>query len=341
MTIDAVTNMEVTLNGSRKSSRFDLTVSTGGDVSNSRWLNLSPGMAAAKILMRSEPNEGEVTLFDGLVESIAYDPINRLAQVEGRDYSSVLMNTSYQDAYLNQTASEIATQIAQRHGFNPSITPTTTLAGDYQGDGYSQMLLNTHSRITSEWDLLSHLAENEGFELFVTGTTLVFAPLTSLETNYLTLCNSDVKSVRFHRNCPLSSQTTLTVKSWNTWQNQMVYYTDGWSDDQTVSDPAGLSCDPATEIAIVRPNLTSSDAERLVQRYSGALAERVLSVEIAIPGEMLLKPFDTVTFGGNGSSFDADYIVRSVRRQFSATGGFIEFIHGFVTSSTLSDGGSM
>jgi hypothetical protein len=335
ISIDSITHMEVSLNGSRKSSHFELTVSTGGSVPNGCWLESSPGMAAVKILMHFQQNGSEINLFEGLADSVAYDPINRLARVEGRDYSSVLISSSYQDAYCNQTASEIASQIAQRHGFNSSIAQTTALVGSYQCDGYNQVLLNTHSRIISEWDLLNNLAINEGFELFVSGTTLVFAPSASLQTNYLTIHNADVKSVKFRRVLPLSGQTSLVVKSWNSWLNQMIQYTDGQPDDQTPSESTGLNSDLGTEIAIVRPNLTSSVTEQLAQRYSSAMAERLLSVELVLPGETSLKPLDILTIVGNGPNFNADYVVRSIRRQFSEAGGFTESILAFVTTSPI------
>lgn len=209
------------------------------------------------------------------------------------------------------------------------------MVGSYQSDDYNQLLLNAHSKITSEWDLLFQLAISEGFELFVSGKTLVFAPLTALPTNYWTIDNGDMKSIRFSRNCPLSSQTRLIVKSWNSWLNQMLSYTWDQANDETSSDPIGLSCDPGTNITIVKPNLTSQGTEQWAQNYLNSLNERNLSVDIVLPGDMALKPLDILTISGNGPIFDAHYLVRSIHRQFSWTGGFTDAIHGFVVTSDL------
>jgi hypothetical protein len=283
----------------------------------------------------------DVAVFEGLADEVVYDPINRVVSVVGRDYSSVMINSSYQGSYYNQTASEVATQISSRHGFVSSIAPTSMMIGTFRSDNYSQIMLNTHSRITNEWDLLCHLAASEKFELFVDGTALVFAPLESLKRNFLTIGDSDIKRMRFHRRCPLADQTRITVKSWNSWLNQMLSHTDSQASG-TIGDTApGLTSDLGIEIAVVRPNLMPNDTEQLVQRCLNRLNEKVLSVDLVLPGDLSLKPRDVLTIRGNGENFDADYNVQSVRRHLSATEGFIEYVHGSAAASAgwLTPGG--
>ena len=334
-TVNSIMHADIIRAGSCKSSRFELTVSTLGDTSGNQWLDLLTGKVTVEILMRSQPDGNDVSMFEGLADSIALDPINGVARVQGRDYSSILVNSTYEDSFCNQTASEIVASIAGRHGFTPNITTTSTMTGSYQSDNYNQVLLNAHSRITSEWDLLIHLAKIAGFELFIDGTTLVFAPLSSLPQNYVAIDRSQVKSIKFHKMCPLTDQTILTVKSWNSWLSQVSLYTDEQSVNQPLSDVTSLSNAPGTEIAIIRPNLTPQGAEQLAQQHLLVLNEQKLTVEIVMPGEFSLKPFDVLSVTGGGSNFDADYTVRSVRRHFSATAGFVDYIQGFV-GSTLS-----
>jgi phage protein D len=331
--VDSILHIDMTIAGSNRSSQFEITVSIEDRLQTERWLNPSTGKVAVTIFMHCQEYDSDTVIFQGLADGVAFDPINRVARVQGRDYSSVLISSGYQNSFCNQTASEIAGQIAQRHGFDQDIVATSAMVGSYQSSTYNKVLLNTHSRITSEWDILTQLATSEGFELFVSGTTLVFAPLASLQTNNWTISNDYVKSIKFHKVCPLSGQTSIVVKSWNSWLNQSLASTSQQSYSQVDSSTGGLNGDLATEVAIVKPNLTSQGAERLALRYSDQLNQQGLVVEFILPGNLSLAPRDIVTIDGNGAGFDADYLVKSVHWRYSSTGGFTQSVRGFATIS--------
>jgi hypothetical protein len=99
-------------------------------------------------------------------------------QIEGRDLSSRLIENKTQEAFVNQTSSQVATTLAQRRGLTPQVTATTTLVGRYYQQDHVRDSLNQFSRTTTEWDLLIYLAQREGFDVFVKGTTLYFQPTT-------------------------------------------------------------------------------------------------------------------------------------------------------------------
>jgi phage protein D len=253
----------------------------------------------------------------------------------GRDYSSVLISSTYQNSFYNQTASEIANSIAARHGFVPNISPTSTMVGSYQCDDHSQILLDVHSPITNEWDLLKHLAQSEGFQLFVNSTMLVFAPTSALPGNAWSVEAKDVMGLTFHKVCPTSDQTTLTAKSWNSWLNQAFTFADEQSAGQADYALSVPDADPGTEIAMVRPNLMPQGVEQLVNQRLSETNEQALTVQIVMPGEMSFSPGDVLTITSNYNGFDADYIIRSVRRRFSSAGGFIQHVHGFAKEANL------
>jgi hypothetical protein len=285
--------------------------------------------------MRLQPDGSSSVMFDGLADNIAIDAINNTASVIGRDYSSVLIGSTFQDSFCNQTASDIASSIAARHGLVPNISPTPTMIGSYQCDGYNQVLLNEHSPIKSEWELLKYIARAEGFELFVDGTTLVFAAAKDLPRNAVTIGVGDVTGLTFHRICPTSAQTTLTAKSWNSWLAQAFSHTDDHSTDQSAFGLPALSPEPGTEISMVKPNLTPRDTERLVNQRLNAMIELATTVQIAMPGEMSLMPGDILSIISGNTSFDADYVIGSVRRRFSPAAGFVQYIHGSTLAVNL------
>ena len=327
--VDSIIHAEIVSRGSCKSSRFELTISITKNTRDRGWLSLIGGRVTVEIYVYSKITGDGVAIFEGLADSISVDQTNSIARILGRDYSSVLIDSTYQDSFCNQTASEIAYSIAARHKLRTNVFTTSTMVGSFQDNGYNQLLLNTHSRITSEWDLLVQLARNEGFELVVDGDILVFAPAIALPRINSTVNVGDVMGIRFHKNCPLSAQTTLTVKSWNSWLAQALYHSDDQSSDQGTTSPLGLDDNSGLEIAIVKPNLSSLDAERIANTSLDTIRQQALTVQITMPGEMLMKPRDNLTITGSESAFDTNYVITSIRREFSTTAGFIQYIQGF------------
>jgi phage protein D len=332
--IDSIMHAEIMTNGSCKTSQFEITVSTIARPLTENILGSLNERVVVRIFMRVLRDESDVTMFVGLADSITIDPVKNTVRISGRDYSSALISSTYQSSFCNQTASEIANFIAMRHGLDSRITTTSALAGGYQGNDYNQILLNTHSQITNEWDLLIHLAKIEGYELFVDGSTLVFSPSSDLERNYASLDVSHVTGMKFHKNLVSSNLTSIIVKSWNSWLNHALEHTVGQSSDQVSPDGASLTSDPGAEMAIIMPNLTSMDAERIATRYGNARSEQLLTIQVTMPGELSLKPRDVLTVTGNGAVFDAQYVVRSIRRSFSPTAGFVQYIQGYATNVT-------
>jgi phage protein D len=331
--VDTILHASITDNGSCKASHFELTAQASGDTSSDLWLNSLDERLTVTISIYSDWNDSSTTIFEGLADSMLFDPLRMIARIQGKDYSSILANSSFQDSFLNRTASEIARSIAGRHGFGSNISSTTALVGSYRSGNHNQMALNAYSHITSEWDLLIHLARSEGFELFVDGGTLVFAPAEALQHNYVAIDNSDVQDIRFSKNCQLSGQTTVVVKSWNSWTNRASLSSQQQAADQ-VPSALGSGANSATEFVLVKPNLAPADVERLAQSYSAALNKQTIGVEIAMPGEPFLRPGDVLTVGGSGTGFDMEYTIASVRRRFSSTAGYVQHVHGFANRTT-------
>ena len=102
--------------------------------------------------------------------------LNRTVEIDGRDLTARLLDARTQETFSNQTASQIAETLAARHGLTPNVTATQTLAGRYYAADHDRLTLGQFSRATTEWDLLTFLAAREGFEAYVSGQTLTFAP---------------------------------------------------------------------------------------------------------------------------------------------------------------------
>src|SRR5690606_20563436 len=111
------------------------------------------------------------------------------------------------------SSSEIVSQLATARGLTPFVTRTATPFGTYLNNPQNQYtMLSTNS---TEWDLMTFLAREEGFDLFVTGTNLYFQPKDEsnpyrivMDTPFFStpgeIPNSNVSEIQFKRNMRLA-----------------------------------------------------------------------------------------------------------------------------------------
>ena len=257
-----------------------------------------------------------VSLIQGEPDSIGIDALNQTADVEGRDLTARLLDARTQETFSNQTASEIANTLAGRHSLTPVVAATSTLAGRYYGNEHDRISLGQFSRAMTEWDLLTFLAAQEGFNVYVSGTSLYFGPPSTGAPTYNLLPDACM-SLQLEHTLTLARDIEVTVKSWNTRQ-QLAF-------SQAASrGTSGQVGGAPQKIVVVRPNLSPNDALQLAQRILADLSahERVVTVEI--PGELSLSPRTQVALTGTGTDFDQTYYVAELDRHFSSDRGFTE-----------------
>lgn len=257
------------------------------------------------------------SLIQGEIDTVSIDPIQRTIEFDGRDLTARLLDARTQQTYANQTASEIATTLAARHGLTPAITATTTLAGRYYGAEHDRITLGQFSRALTEWDLLTFLAAREGFDVFVQGQTLVFQP-PATATPPILLGVADCLFLALDRALTLARDIEVTVKSWNT-RHQAAFTQTARS-----SAPGGRRSGPPQHIVVVRPNLTADEALQLAQRILADLSRHERIVRVELPGELSLTSRSHVTLIGTATDFDQTYFVAELDRHFSLDHGFTQ-----------------
>jgi phage protein D len=260
-----------------------------------------------------------VSLLQGEADSIHVDVIQGTLEVDGRDLTGRLLDARTQETFANQTASEIANTLAARHSLTPVVTATTTLAGRYYGAEHDRIVLGQFSRATTEWDLLTFLAAQEGFEVFVAGQSLHFQPLSQTGAPAI-LTPGDCLSLSLERSLTLARDLEVTVKSWNT-RHQAAF-------SQTARSAArgrgSGGNGPPQRIVVVRPNLSPNEALQLAQRILTDLSGHERLVHAELPGELTLTPRSQVTLTGTGTDFDQTYYVAELDRHFSVQHGFTQ-----------------
>ncbi|MCX7382762.1 MAG: hypothetical protein NT133_15400 [Alphaproteobacteria bacterium] len=265
-----------------------------------------------EVLVSLDDGAGFESLVKGDVDRVEYDPMTGVVRLEGRDFSSRLMEARVGESFVNLTASEIATKMAARHGLDADVQVTRVPVGRLWEGNHQRSLLDQFSRAATEWDLLAALAEIEGFDLFVEGPTLHFRP--TGHAPLLRLSLAETGSVRLERALTLAGGIEVVVRSWNAERQE--------SCEERVSRPG----QKLRQYVYVVPNLTAAEAALLAQRRLAAIGrhERVVSIEM--PGELDIRPRMRIALAGSGTGFDQPYWVDRVDRRIGRH-GFRQTVH--------------
>ena len=249
----------------------------------------------------------------GPVDRVDIDPACGEVLIEGRDLTAGFIEARIQENFENQTASMIATTLSVRRGLIPAVVPTLNLVGrDFQND-HARTTLDQHAKSTTEWDLLVRLAEQEGFDVWVEGRTLYFAPL-SLDSLPLVLTPQDCITMRLQRSLTLSAGLSVAVKSWDCRGTQAIVQS------AASSDYSGAT----PNYIVVRPNMTRESAQTLAQRILSQMSQQERCIAIDMPGDLTTQPRDSLLVSETGTDFDGIYVITTVERRMSFHEGFTQ-----------------
>jgi len=251
----------------------------------------------------------------GDADSIEIDPIRQDIQLAGRDLTARFLLSQTQQTFENQTSSEIASAIVTRHGLVPQVTATSTLVGRYFGTSRTRTAMYQNARATNDWDLLVWLAEIEGFDLWVDGSTLYFQP-PSTSGPTLTICPADCIELSLHRSLDIAAGVSIQVKSWDCQTQQSV--------SQTLSSVNSPNSN--ISLVIVRPNLPPGDATLMAQQALAQMTAHERVISFTVPGDLTTAPRMTIELTSTGTDFDGTYQVAEIERCFSLREGFVQHV---------------
>lgn len=268
-----------------------------------------------------------LSAFIGDVADIHIDLPNGTVEVTGRDLAGRLIDGRTRETFANQSSSEIATTIAGRFGLAADVNATTRLAGSYYQLEHDKLTSDSFSRTTTYWDLLSFLARQEGFDLWVDGRTLHFkkaveiasvqsVPLVwSPASGDVAYPSVPVADIQMRRSCTIGQGIKVVVKIWSSkakTSSEISYPTSGSKDSQ--------------EYVYVRPGWSPERALQFAQSEYADILRHERTVDISMPGELGLTARSIVSLAGTGTSFDTSYFVDELTREFSLDGGFIQHV---------------
>ena len=330
--IQGVTEVDISANNHYAADRFRAAVAIGADALANAQFWASTANILVDIQFSLDGGLTFVSLIQGLIDSVAMDVVSGMLYLEGRDLTSTLIEARTQDTFANRTSSEIATMLAQRHGLTPVVTATTTPVGRYYQSEHDRITLNQFSQSMTEWDLLVFLAGLEGFDVYVTGTSLHFEPPAAGAALPVVMTPAMLQELRLERSLTLARGIVVTVKSWNSRQQTAFAQTVRASGQSGAVGGPGEQFAPPQQYVFVRPNLTMNDALTLAQKKLAELSVHERVWEAVMPGDLTLDPRSQVSLVGTGTDFDQIYYIDVIERHFSPGRGFVQRVRAKNTS---------
>jgi phage protein D len=314
---------QVYSNNHYAADRFSVTVALNADPSSAAFWSGTPDILLD--VRMSLDGIGFTSVVQGAVDLVDLDLVQGVIRAEGRDLTATLIESRTQETFANRTASEIAQLFAGRHNLASEVAETRTPVGRYYQDEHDRITLGQFSRATTEWDLLVFLAQQEGFDVFVSGSTLYFQPPAGADVA-LTLSPDTVLDLRLERSLTLARDIEVTVKSWNSRQQNAFTQTARSRGHGQGAGLGGGRSGPPQRYVIVRPNLTSDQALQLAQQKLAELTRHERVISATMPGELTLTPRSLITLQGTGTDFDQTYYVDTIERHLHMEGGFTQHL---------------
>ena len=273
--------------------------------------------------LRVSVDGAERSLILGEADELSIRPATGAIEISGRDLTARLIDNKIQQAFKNKTSSEIAIELAARRGLTPIVDATATPVSRYYSNDHDQVSNDQFSRGSTEWDLLTYLAQQEGFDVFVVGTDLHFEkavdPATAEPYSVKwdqTGRSGDVIDMHLERSLTLAKDVVVLVRSWHSGKGHAF----------TKSSPPGASKGAvnqgkAQRYVVTRPNLTEDQAQQLANNMREDITKHERRIEFHVPGEVTLSPRDIISLTGCGG-WDQNYFVNTVDRRVSMDQGF-------------------
>jgi len=268
------------------------------------------------------------SMLTGVVDKVRDDFVGGTISLEGRDNTASFLDTKTTANFMNQTSSQVVQKLAAGHGFTADVTATSAKTGQYYSSNYNRL---TDEK--TEWDLLTFLAKQEGYAIWMTGTTVHFHPAsqtygTPVPIIYTPPTSASVASGNFislvcGRELTLAGDVSVQVSSWNHKGKVALTAT-------AKATKQGRSTGKArSQLYILRgPGKTKAQADALAQAKLEEISRHERSIELGLPADLTTTARSQIALSGTQTSYDQTYWVDTIDRSMEFDGGFKMTIKG-------------
>ncbi len=270
------------------------------------WADWNPSQEVS-ILYATQADGGDRQLMiSGTIDRPEIKLAEMTVSISGRDKSSKLMENRRNEKFANQKASDIATKIAKDAGLNPVVVDT----GDFAGKAYTADIAHlVQNRI--DYEVLSLLAEREGYRWYVEGDNLYFEPKTSDSAVFplhwappgvaAAYAVSNCIDLVLNKNSTAGRPTTVTYAGWHHGKKKLY---------KATASASGVG-DPVKHRFHHNGN-TQDQLEKKAKSHLRDLIRHELGIIAVVPGDLSLDPRMQVSLAGTGTIFDQTFDIDSL-----------------------------
>ena len=271
------------------------------------------------------------SLILGQADNVEINPVGGLITISGRSLASRFMDNKTTNKWTDQTASQVAETLAKSEGLSINTATTSVPIGQYYDSAHAGI-----NRSVAEWDLLTFLAQREGFDCFVSGTTLYFGPpivdkaplVLRVQQNAGGNIWSNTTRMRLHRSLTLSQDITVTVISHDAWTGQQVKAT-AFRAAKGKSHSTKVNAQTKQKYVLRRAGMTQDQAQQLATETLKNITKFERTFEAGLEGDPTVTPHTRqAKVQGTGTSFDQLYYIDKVVHMFSVEAGYSMQLHG-------------
>jgi hypothetical protein len=258
------------------------------------------------------------SIFYGIADVPDFEWDDLIIEVTGRDLTSRFIDHKTSAKYINQTSSKIATTLAAEYGLTPVVTATTTLVGIY----YQIEQVDLKDDRT-EWDLLTWLAREEGFVVYVKGQELHFEPPPSPSQDPYVIqyvpasangpAQANAQRIKTSRALTVAKDIQVTVRVVNLKAKTAL---------KAVSTRIKGGGGTVQKYSYVRHGLSLDQAQRLADQIRDEISKHEMKLSFDGPADDLLQITDVILLEGTGTAFDQIYFPDSINRSMTFDGGY-------------------
>ena len=269
-----------------------------------------------------EIGAGTVTVFSGEITGVELvhhrGLVDFVVTFDDKTYKMGLGNQVR--TFLQQTASDIVSTIAREYGLQAAVDSTTEQIGYLIEAG-------------SDLELLNALAENEGYDWWVSGGTLNFkAPAGGTEVSVFTL---DDDMIDFSVRATAIHPGATTVSGWAVSTKQQLSNTASGTSTELNPDAAlvtgFVSASDLSSFNSLLDASRSPASQSSATSMSTSLAQRWVTQAVTARGTVPMSP--AVVLGAavgvaNAGPSSGKYIVTELQHSYSASGFITRFVSG-------------
>ena len=299
------------------------------------WADYQP--EDVQIMMATALGEADITsMITGRIDKPQINWEQNTVSVSGRDKSASLIETRRSQKFSSQKSSDIASTIASDNGLSPQVTSTS----DYAGKQYNDGDVNHLALHRTDFEIMSDLADREGFRWYVSGTSLVFEPKGQGSDVYSAMwCPpgtvapygvATITGLETSRNMTAAKTHNVNVKSWHPKDGKMYV---GQAQAQGVGDTINIDHHHNGKTQDQADTLAMSRAMDAIRHDCNVTAKGPLDLTVD-PRQMQLQ------LSGTGTIYDQLYDMDDAKFDISWTSAEMELKCKSANGRTVSQGGS-